>query len=491
MPKLPAGISHETFMELARSKAAKFPSNPSGSAFLVPPVYGERARAALLADGFTVRRKACTAESYHMLAWHIGLGQSAKTRVERFARAIAILFGTGPDGCEAVPAISGQTGIQPLVVPKNVRVEIRAKLSAEAEADEKNDREAQRREAMAAYAPLLRLLAQITGKDVWFHSPDRVEGPTFAPVTDPNDAIHVVTNRCPPGRQRSRNVRKLFGMYVSEGESIQAPGPTAGRGSVLSDDSGTPVVQLVGSTWYLLIPTISVYAPVVSEAIFRNLLAKGWEAHAGYVTATVDPVPRTKVSRAVAGWGNAADEMIRLAIQKNERDIVWYQENISRLHREISMYREMLAAIESANEKRKMIRRAQKDIEALRTEPLVERVDVLKDGLHVVTKRIIAEEGGVRYDLGAFVIRIDVDRSVSVWSETPTHPKGEQHPHIPKHGGPCLGNASAAILKAAGEFRFLDAARYVIRWLAAGYQPDLASAKITEWPVVRQEEPHA
>lgn len=491
MPTLPPGMSQATFMEQARKRAAEFPSHPWGAAFLVPPIYGERTREALLAAGFTVRRKACTAESFHMLAWRVGLGKDKKARAKRFALAVSILFGTDPDGCEAVPAISGQIGIQPLVVPKSVRVEIRAKLTAEAEADKKTDREVQRREALAAYAPLLRLLAQITGKDVWFHSPDRVKGPSFAPVTDPGDAIHVVTNRCPPGKQLSRNIRKLFGMYVSEGESIQTPGPTVGRGSVLSDGDGTPVVQLVGNTWYLLTPTISVYAPVVSDEIFRNLLAKGWEAHAGYVTAAVEPVPRSKASEAVSGWGNDADKMIRTAIEKAERDIVWHQENIARLYREIAAFREFLAGVESTNGRQTMIRRVRKDIAALRAEPHVERVDVLRDALHVVTKRIVATEGGIRYDLGSFVIRVDVDRSVSVWTEAPTHPNGVQHPHIPKHDGPCLGNASAAILKAAGEFRMLDAVRYVIRWLEAGYQPDLACAKITEWPVVPLEESHA
>ncbi len=490
------GFIGDTLPDIYLAIVATFVENPRGTMFLVPPVYGERARDALIAAGFPVRRVACMADNaYKMFAWRVGLGSKAAERKERFEIATWILYGTGPDGCEAIPAFSPDTWtpmVVPMVVPKNVTVEIRVDTSQASENDATIDRVRQKREALAAYAPMLRTLAQLTGKAVWFHSPDHGESATLAPITEPGDAIHLVTNMAPPGTQNVRQIRKLFGVHVADGDIVTAHGPTIGRGAVLYDGYKVPAVQIVGSTWYLLVPTLTVYKPLVSEAIFRKLLAAGWSHHAGYVESTYDPVPRDQLAKTLSAWGDDMPRMLRGLVDQGERDIVLYQEHIARRQRETTIYRGVLAQLERKGGKTEIVRRALSDIAAIRKEPLVERLDAFKDGLHVHTRRIVAEEDGVRYDLGSFVIRIDYDRSVSVWNEAPTHPEGIQHPHIPKHGGPCFGNASNAIAKATGTFQYLDAIRYVIRWLAEGYQHDLASTKINEWPTVQPaEESHA
>lgn len=490
------GFIGNTLPDIYLAIVAKFVENPTGTMFLVPPIYGERSRRALTEAGFPVRRVACMADNaYKMFAWRVGLGSKASERKDRFAIAAWILFGTGPEGCEAIPTFSDDTRglmVVPMVVPKNVTIEIRVDKSQADEDDATIDRIRQKREALAAYAPMLRTLAQLTGKAVWFHSPDHGESATLAPITEPGDAIHMVTNMAPPGTQDVRSIRKLFGIHVANGDIVTAHGPTLGRGAVLYDGYKVPAVQIVGSTWYLLVPTLTVYKPLVSEAIFRKLLAAGWSHHAGYVESTYDPIPRGQLAKTLSAWGDDMPRMLQRLIEQDERDIVLYQEGIARKQREATIYRGVLAQLERKGGKTEIVRRALGDIAAIRKEPLVERIDAFKDGLHVHTRRIVAEEDGVRYDLGSFVIRIDFDRSVSVWTDAPTHPGGIQHPHIPKHGDPCFGNASNAIAKATGTFQYLDAIRYVIRWLAEGYQHDLASTKITEWPIVpAKEESHA
>ena len=84
--------------------------------------------------------------------------------------------------------------------------------------------------------------------------------------------------------------------------------------------------------------------------------------------------------------------------------------------------------------------------------------------------------------VGAYTIGISKFGEVSVWSERPLHPNGIPHPHIAKDGGPCFGNATDAITKAAANHKYYDAIFFILRWLKHGYTPELTAVKIEEWP---------
>ena len=172
-----------------------------------------------------------------------------------------------------------------------------------------------------------------------------------------------------------------------------------------------------------------------------------------------------------------------------EKSIADAQQKLTDLYRQRKDLEALVLSFQSTPFVQSTLHRLESDFQKMESEPDVAWITIVDKGIHVKTQPIEIEHEGARYMVGAFVIRVSEDGHVSVWSEQPAHPKGIPHPHIAKDGGPCLGNASDVIARAAGEHRYYDTVKLVLRWLKDGYTPELASVKIEEWPVVAAANP--
>lgn len=401
---------------------------------------------------------------------------------EELARSLEALFGTGKaEDFIVYPVIAAGGGLRilPLICPKSADVKVFDKEDPFDTAESRNLRYT----AIAEYRPLLEMLARISGRKIVFHA----EGGAIRPPYPADGAIHIMTNAMPPGAISVRYANLAFGMKIGEdGLSYLANGPTKGRGVVLTDEYKEPLVQVLGDNWYLLIPTLSHYN-TTSVRIFERLLGLAWNAMREGKTAIAPPEALTKraFTQAASAWTTDMDKVFDDTLRTNDDRIQKLQKELAEAIRTRKEWLNLKETYSKGPFIKETCKRLPKDFAAIAGQPEVARLSIVDDGLHVETKPLVAEHGGKRYALGAFVIRVGRRGSVSVWSENPTHPKGIPHPHIAKDGGPCYGNASDAIVQAAGEMRLADAVRYVLRWLTEGYTEKLAAVKIEEWPLVK------
>jgi len=342
------------------------------------------------------------------------------------------------------------------------------------------------RRALAAYEPLLCRFSALTGLLPHFYCDG---DDTRAPRPNVLGEAHIFTCAHPPGECRTRYFSSAGGIPVAEnGNQVVGYEPTAGRGITLGDESGT-LVQVIGSNIYLLLPTLSYFDPQTSSRLFEYLLTLGWEGYRRYQLRppSASPAKRKDFIASARQWVEAGKEDlikslagIDAAIEQAQKDMA----GLLRSKRELNDYirtHDQLPFVQEA------VARLPGDYRRIKRDPNVAMIAVLKDGIHVDTWPLHVEHEGRRYAIGSFTIRIGRRGAVSVWCETPLHPKGIPHPHIAKDGGPCFGNATSAILQAGAEHRYYDAVTLVLRWLKDGYSPQLASVKIEEWPRLPEE----
>ncbi|MEY4744530.1 MAG: hypothetical protein RL272_475 [Candidatus Parcubacteria bacterium] len=466
-------------------KITRFLEEPSGSSFLVPSVYAAPVEKNLRAAGFAVKTVVCAASSHSLDAAVIPLkGGEAKARLDL---ALTEIFGLPRVAhLETMLSVGVRDGrFRPLIVPNDVCVEIHDKREPL-----ETDRDVKLRSiALGEYRKALASLAKLSGLAIHFHA-DGSGIRTPFPV-EPG-VVHVITNACPPGHTTARYVPLAFGMKVhADGLSVLANGPTKGRGFVCKDELGEPLVQIVGTTWYLLLPTLSDYNFQTSALIFSRLMALAWK---GARDAAKADGPKRATRRSfvetVATWTDDLPELIRADVKNIDAKIQDAQRDLADLTRRKKESLAILEAFDRSSFARETKARSAKDFLAIKADPCVAAVAFFDDGFHVDTRPLEIAHRGNRYALGAFTIRVAKRGTVSVWSEASTHKDGVPHPHIAKDGGPCFGNASDAIARAAGEQRYADAVRYVLRWLTEGYTHALAAVKLEEWPYVDETPDH-
>lgn len=461
-----------------------FLDEPAGDRFLVPVAYVDPKLAELKAAGFAPKKVVCAAASHVLEAISMALGTADKKA--RLDLALSTIFGTSErKAFETVLSVAGR-GLRPLVVPSAVETVTHDKPEPlETEKDVRL-----RHLALGEYDKSLRMLAKLSGLKVHFHAEG---GGIRPPFPEEPGVVRILTNSQPPGHTSARYVSLAFGMKVHEqGLAVLGNGPTKGRGTVVKDALGEPLVQIVGGTWYLLIPTLSHFNWQTSAVIFDRLIALAWKGarDAAARPAKTKPATRKAFIGTVSLWTSELPLLITADLLNIDRKIEDAQRDLADL---VRRKKESLALLEGFKKSTFVAEtrgRMPKDFAAIKKDPHVARLTLVEDGFHVETVPIEIEHGGRRYAMGAFTIRVAKRGTVSVWSEAPTHEDGIPHPHIAKEGGPCFGNATRAIADAAGEQRYADAVRYVLRWLIEGYTPAIAAVKIAEWPYVGESPEH-
>ncbi|HTK04782.1 MAG TPA: hypothetical protein VL500_04305 [Candidatus Eisenbacteria bacterium] len=463
----------------------KFLEDPSeSSGFLVPTAYAGPKLAELKAAGIATKTVACAASSHAFEAVRIAF--TADDRSAQLDAALALIFGSNDRSkYETMLCFGGKGSFDALVVPKAASVEVHDKRD-----DLETEKEFKlRRIALAEYEKMLRTLARLSGLTVHFHA----EGSGIRPpYKDVPGVVHIITNAQPPGQTSARYLGLAFGMKIhEEGLSVLANGPTKGRGTVVKDQLGEALVQILGNTWYLLMPTLSHFNWQTSGLIFDRLLALAWKgSREAAVAKASKPATRKGFVEATMKWTADLPVLIAADILNMDRKIEDAQRQIAEYTRSKKESLAMLETFSKSSFIKETHGRLPKDFAAIMHDPNVARLVVIDEGFHVETAPLEIVHDGKRYAMGSFTIRIAKRGSVSVWCEAPTHMDGIPHPHIAKEGGPCFGNATRAIAEAAGEQRYADAVRYVFRWLTEGYTHALAAVKIEEWPYVGETPDH-
>ncbi|HTM67674.1 MAG TPA: hypothetical protein VL426_00085 [Candidatus Binatia bacterium] len=454
-------------------------------AFLVPAAYAAGKLDALKAAGFAPKSVQCGASQHVFDAVVVRFRNG--DRAAQLDAALAAVFGHADKAKlrSELCLVPKRKGFFPLVTPKDVSVIVHDDRDPlETEKDIKL-----RRLALGEYDKSLRTLARFSGLEVHFHAEG---GGIKPPFPEKPGVVHILTNAQPPGQISVRYVSLAFGLKIhEEGLAVLANGPSRGRGAVVKDELGESLVQVLGNTWYLLFPTLSHFNWQTSTVIFDKLVSLAWRGSREAVKLKA-PVPATRKAfeETAAKWNDELPDLIRADVKNMDRKIEDAQRDLADLTRRKKESLALLEAFGRSTFARELRERAPKDFAAIKADPLVQRVLFVDEGLHVETKPIVIEEEGVRYAMGSFVVRIAKRGAVTAWNEAPTHRGGIPHPHIAKDGGPCFGNATRAIAEAAGEQRYADAVRYVLRWLSEGYTKALAAVKIREWPYVGESPEH-
>ncbi len=341
-------------------------------------------------------------------------------------------------------------------------------------------------QATSAYRRELENFSRLLGGvELHFHCAKLFERNSFPNVPG---CYRIFTNSSPAGEASFTFGTTIFGMPLDkDGFPVKVTKPTPGRGLSMEDQEEQPCVQVLGNTIYFLVPTVGNYRGEISRIIFKKLFIAGWD---GIRLLAKEKKTKPLSKRACAGiakrWVDGYPNGV-------EEEMALLDDKIARVTKELAGYlrnkqefASILALLNTPGYARRAKKRLVREFDKLMANPDFERVSVVDEGLHLATKRIIPEHNGRGFDLGRFVIRIGRNGRVSVWSEEPTHPRRIPHPHIDADSGPCFGNATEAIIKAAAEERYADAASMTLRWLRDGYSPELAAVKIEEWPVVKE-----
>lgn len=389
-------------------------------------------------------------------------------------------------GCEILGEIRFEDRMIPLVLPLDVDVQI---MDFDFENDERypNEIKEERKIACEAYLPIFEMLARVSGKKVWYHANGGRKN--LAPFKEEEGVIHIVSNASPPGPSSAHRLRALCGHLVApDGSFIEnVAGPTVGRGVVLSDERGTPAVQILKTTWYLFLPIISSFNTLTSKKILQAVLALAWNGMQ-QMPESVEDLSREAFVDVVAGgmYGSAAS-WIDKKLEKERKELEDLQrqvaEKMASIHW-IVMSRDGFTEGKTAQECKE---RAPQDYDRIMNDGRITRVTYEHEAFHVFTKPLVVEHEGRRYDIGAVTIRIGTLGEIHVWTDDVRHPKGLAHPHVGESGFPCLGNASNVILEAVVENRLADAVLHLLTCLTEGYAPELTAHKIEEWPEIKSE----
>ncbi len=342
------------------------------------------------------------------------------------------------------------------------------------------------RRAIAAYQPLLCRFARLTGLVPHVHLEG---GEIWSPLPETPGEAHIFPNARPPGEARTRFVYAVDDIPVYDnGREVVAHEPAAGRGLTLGDTAGT-LVQTIGNNIYLLLPTLSNFDPQTSPKVFEYLLTLGWEGckrHQIRPPEANRPARRKDFVATTKDWLETGQGLLAKDLANVNGNIEQAQRWLAELQRSKRDIEDHLRAYKEAPFVREKMAQLPREYRLIKKHPDVAMVAIVSEGIHVETKPLHIEHEGRTYAIGWFIIRIGRKGPVSVWCEFPLHPKGVPHPHIAKDGGPCFGNATQAIIQAGADHRYYDVVSMVLRWLRYGYTPQLAAAKIEEWPVAAE-----
>jgi hypothetical protein len=466
-----------TLTETAETIAKRFASKPW---FAIPAWFVTEGRKAVLRrHGFrwteTKIRVDATGDKFAALIGVISIEAlvfNARTQRKLAAtiRDVMVAFGDVGLGAHRVTAWHRQTLIN-LLLPQSADVwtENQARILG------KPDTSAP---TVDAIREELSRFSRITGLGIRFiYGGDVYTAPM--PASGDN-VIRILDYKAPPGEVSDRQSATAFGFQlIQSGQKMPCLSPAAGRGEVLDGGDG-PAIQAIGSDHFLLFPLVISWNEKTGAKILHKALEAIWKRRTKR-TAAIKPLSAPAVAQKLEEWHGSLLKDLRTQLQGVEDKIVTLQDELTAATVVRQRLADLIGAVDRDSRRQEIVAGLEGQVRAIRRLPGVTGVSFVDSGLHVTTKEIVIEHAGKRHPVGAMTVRFGQRHTVSIWPERSPHPSGIPHPHVPRDGTPCFGNATSAIATLIGDFRLVEAAKLIVDWLEHGYAHDLAFNKITEW----------
>lgn len=299
--------------------------------------------------------------------------------------------------------------------------------------------------------------------------------------------INIVIGSSPPGEFTTLEQQYHCGVQLHPKRYwVRMNGPTLGRGTVLATEDEGDFGQMSGNVIWLFAPNINKENMSIFDTAGGDLLGKLMRLVSRTLAYGVTHAPDCTIESPndLAQFGkkrhHADIEFCKKQVDQADKNAKNALENYRVAIQERRSYLNILSIMEAQAEEAG--KGASAAFTRIRDMPLTHRIMDVDGALHIETNRVISKADGRRYDCGRLIIRIAVGGKISIWSIEPTHPKGIAHPHISPDGAICFGNVGPAIAEAQHENRTDDAVELIYDWLEDGYDENLATIKITEWP---------
>ena len=350
--------------------------------------------------------------------------------------------------------------------------------------EEPEDGNNKRAMAVNHYKIALEQLSALTGGCKFvLHATDKL---IYDPYPDEPDVYHVFSNAGPTGEMSTRSMGKVFGKWLGDPEMrYLCPEAVPGRGHVILDEAlKEPVIQIVGNNIYLLFPCFDIFSSITAQ-IFDEAMAKAWNFinyERESKTDQIKSASREEFAKATLEWSGALFGGLNLHIKEIMDRIEKLRTDLNTELGNLAMFNSAKVHMEKTEEERKNVDYGLV-YDQLISDPRIESVKIIEQGISLTTKPILAEFEDKTYKFGIFGIRLSCKGRLSVWCEKSEHPKNIPHPHFQADGAVCFGNTTRAIEQAAAEMRIADTVNHVLDWLTYGYAPEYALNKIEEWPV--------
>jgi len=253
---------------------------------------------------------------------------------------------------------------------------------------------------------------------------DFASGPGFIPEEATERELNIVVGASAPGEYRFYRSTHICGVMLdAAGYQVTRPAPSLGRGFVVKDDDGYDVVQIVGRTIYLLIPTTKLSSLHTlgreSGDLFLHALRLGWNAYVEGGEVNSPPIiDEEGYKGALAGIGNSISVATLLRLKTIDELL---EETLARYRELLSEKREKTALV-SATMRTCVDRvgRYSEDWKRIQERPEVDSVYLVDGGINIRTKHIVSEEWeGNQHNYGVYHIRFGEHGRVSVWCENP------------------------------------------------------------------------
>ncbi len=266
-------------------------------------------------------------------------------------------------------------------------------------------------------------------------------------------------------------------------------GAARGWGHVVEGADEMPIAQIIGRNFYLFVPTHKIAICLLPHGsgadLFGYAMRMAWNAFIkGVEEPAQEPLDTPEAMQTFLGMSESIESARRA------KELESLTKELSRIREEYQDTLNRIRIVEgllrpSTQRVVDMILEPPSWSEATE-DPLFERMYTVDHLLHVETKTVVVDNRM----LGPYTVRFDCNLSNDRWNvvvyntKESYHPGAIPHPHIGEQGMACFGNVGLLIDEALIAHHIPRAIKLVLRWLAKGYDPEVARHKIEEWPLV-------
>lgn len=295
--------------------------------------------------------------------------------------------------------------------------------------------------------------------------------------------------------------RSAFGTSLSDG-ARDGTRPTS-EGTVITDDDGNKLAQVLPWNIYILFDMMhvnnlqNVFSRILEKSMpyalppeWNEQLSKMKEAaeksRQAQEQAKRDAFVRERERyremyvRACCGRLESALSEKKNNVRRAESQVDELSKALISTSRQAEILRAELAGLESGNAG--LNDRFAKEFDQLYENKAIDRIEVSSSRIEVYTKDMKIDWEGHRYNFGQFLIRINLNGELRIYSTR--HQITEDgvcvHPHVKQGSSGCLGNIASEVSKLIAHQEYVILINLIIDFLQA-YNPGNPYQKIEAW----------